>query len=267
MTGKYRGRVPFATHSAVAPGRTWTGTFPHHLFSLTLSGRATYQLATGTAEITPGAVLHFAPGAWQNWAADEHVGWEVYYLIIDLPSRLEHLVPLTTLDHGISRTRLKQADAMRAAAVFGEMTEGRLTATSVAEELMINRLEYVLLLIKARHPATGLDPRVEAAKEFLHRNLEAPIVLDDVAAEVGLSKARLCFLFQEALGVGAMQYLERLRLEHAAQLLSLTTEDLNGIAQRLCYNDRGYFSKRFKKRWGVTPRQYRRGLQGASAQA
>lgn len=260
----YSGVVPFIRHQANDVGDGWQGTFSHHLFSLTLAGGAAYRLADGSERIAVGDFLHFAPGAWQDWTPLDPVGWTVYYLIADLPPRLLDLVPADNLMQGIGRVRLTEAESRLVTDAFSKMLGWGGGHSMLAERLILNQLEYILLEIRSRHPTDKLDRRVERARLFLHDRLGRDTRLEDVARAARLSAPRLSALFKESLGVSPLQYLENLRMERAAQMLLFTSDDIDTVAENLAYYDRKYFAKRFKRRWGVTPFRYRKGKTGSA---
>lgn len=258
MKKVFTGKIPFVKHDAVPCNTHWQGTFSHHVFSLTLSGRADYKIPGGSFKACRGDFLHFMPEAWQDWKVSETDDWSVYYILVDLPPTISHLFSPQTVMDGISQIHLNESDIEKVRTVFEEMNEWELSGTQLVEEIIINRLEFLLLLIKTLRPSEEIvDSRVEQARKFLHRSVETYISLDDVVEEVSLSKARISGLFQESFGIAPITYLEKIRMERAAQLLNFTSETPMKISQRLCYSDSGYFNKRFKRYWGMTPRQYR----------
>lgn len=257
MSKNHETKAPFIAQSHVPVGTRWQGTFPSHVFSLTLSGGAEYWFPGGKQEIGPGDFLHFAPQAWQDWRVTEDTGWEVHYIIVELPTGLSDLLPDRSLAPGIGIVRLDADEAARVADAFLEMLSIQQRSSPLGDRIIINVLEHTLLLMRERRPGVNLDPRIEKARAFLHRSCVEMIALSDVAQASGLSKARLCALFKSALSLAPMAYLEEIRMERAARLLRFTATDIETISQQLGYHERKYFDKRFKRRWGVTPRQYR----------
>lgn len=264
MTATYAGIIPFVAHTQCPRGSRWRGTFPYHVFSLTLGGGTTYSLPTGRVEITKGDLLHFAPQAIQDWQVDGSHPWKVGYLITALPAALRQLLPAPTLAPGIGRIRLDQRELTRTAASFRDMQHWSGHPSPVRGQLVLNLLEHILLRLSTARPMAETDARIASARDFLHAQVESPVVLADVARAAGLSRARLCALFKEHLATTPMAYLERLRLEQAARLLVFSSEDIGTITERFGYSERGYFEKRFKRHWGVTPKVYR--TQGAERQ-
>lgn len=249
--------MPFVMHQFCEPGEAWSGTFEHYLVSITVQGGACYRGPYGEVDVEAGDLLCFAPGAWQNWVATVD-GWTVYYLIIDIPLPMQALLPPENLASGIARVSLPVQIEERVRTAFAEMLTWGERRAVMSARLVLNRLEYALLLIRDVFPPEMVDERIERARRFLHDRLETPTTLDDVTRTAYLSKSRLCGLFKDITGSSPLQYLEDLRMNRAGQLLTFSSLTVDEIAERLCYSDRKYFDKRFKRHWQVTPYRYRR---------
>lgn len=85
--------------------------------------------------------------------------------------------------------------------------------------------------------------------------------LSTLAAEYYMNQSYLSALFQQETGIGFSQYLTKVRLEKAKELLKTTSLPTGKIASMVGYNDRNYFASVFSKHEGVTPMQYRSTLQ------
>jgi AraC family transcriptional regulator of arabinose operon len=91
----------------------------------------------------------------------------------------------------------------------------------------------------------------------LRAHLNEPPSLPKLAALSHLSVSRFAHLFREQVGLSPLAFLERERLNRAAQLLTLTSRPVARVALEVGYEDALYFSRRFRARYGVGPRQYR----------
>jgi len=128
------------------------------------------------------------------------------------------------------------------------------------EALAMNALEEVLLLCDEVNPlqAQGrLDARVRSVMDFMCRRLGEPMRLDRLAGGVNLSVSRLGHLFREELGVSPQRFLEVQRLERAKQLLALTAESVKEISYKVGFSSPFYFSMRFKRYTGKSPKMWR----------
>jgi transcriptional regulator GlxA family with amidase domain len=102
-----------------------------------------------------------------------------------------------------------------------------------------------------------MSPRTRVAIGFLNANLDRVISVADVAQSVRLSRSRLSYLFAIEVGISPTQYLKRLRLETACQLLETSLLSVKEVAAKVGYNDCTHFVRDFKKVYGTRPSQYR----------
>lgn len=99
---------------------------------------------------------------------------------------------------------------------------------------------------------------IEHCISFMKNNLSSNVTLDQLAHEVSLTKNYLVFLFREKTGYTPIDFLIRLKIQEACQLLDLTELPISEIAAKLGYNDPLYLSRIFKKVTGETPSSYRK---------
>ncbi len=100
-------------------------------------------------------------------------------------------------------------------------------------------------------------PIVEAAR-FIGERYMYDITAAEIAAAAGYSPNYLSKKFREAVGIGIHEYLVFIRLQRAALELLSTEDSVTAIALRCSFSDGNYFKDAFKKKYGVTPRAYRK---------
>jgi AraC family transcriptional regulator of adaptative response / methylphosphotriester-DNA alkyltransferase methyltransferase len=74
-----------------------------------------------------------------------------------------------------------------------------------------------------------------------------------VARRVATSRRQLQRVFAEVGGLGYRAYLTRIRLSHAADLLSHTDLTVKQVAVRVGYGEVSQFSKAFRRAYGISP--------------
>ena len=114
--------------------------------------------------------------------------------------------------------------------------------------------------IERRGARAGFDGRqqtVGAAIAYLERNFARDVRVDEIAASAFISPGRLSHVFREVTGMSLMDYLNRIRIERAQQLLRETSATVAEIAYESGVDDPSYFSRLFRKVTGVTPGGYR----------
>jgi AraC-like DNA-binding protein len=79
-----------------------------------------------------------------------------------------------------------------------------------------------------------------------------------MAEEIGMSRAAFAKRFKELVGQPMFEYLTRLRVQRAKELLQETKLPLYEVASRVGYESDLAFTKTFKKHAGITPTRYRK---------
>lgn len=98
---------------------------------------------------------------------------------------------------------------------------------------------------------------VETTLAYLRKNYHQHISLDDLAAQVFLSKDYFARMFRETTGMPTSAFLQKIRIEEACNLLATTDLAIKDIATQCGFHDTNYFYNIFKKLTGITPRRYR----------
>jgi AraC family L-rhamnose operon transcriptional activator RhaR len=106
----------------------------------------------------------------------------------------------------------------------------------------------------ARSPAEAVT---RTAIRYLRDNFSRPIEVRDVAAQVHLSERHLSRLFLQATGSSLVDYLTKIRMDAAAQLLLDNDVPIKQVAMRVGYPDVHYFTTLFGRRTGLTPAAFR----------
>ncbi len=96
------------------------------------------------------------------------------------------------------------------------------------------------------------------AKDFITNHFRNPnLSLNSVASYVNMSPNHFCSVFSQEAGETFTEYLTKVRLKKAKELLKTTSLRAAEIAYGVGYNDPHYFSYIFKKWEGVTPKEFR----------
>ena len=104
--------------------------------------------------------------------------------------------------------------------------------------------------------APSLAARV---KFYLDAKYMESLRLEELAGRFHIHPNHLSRVFREAYGAAPKQYLQELKLNKAAQMLRATELPVALIAESIGFEDQRGFSRAFKKRWGVSPTEYRAG--------
>ena len=106
------------------------------------------------------------------------------------------------------------------------------------------------------------DRQVLAAVHYINEHFRQQISSADIAAAVGFSPNYLSRKFRESAGIGLHEYLVFVRLRSAALELLSTDASVTEIATHCGFSDGNYFKDVFKRKYGVSPREYRKAAKG-----
>ena len=126
--------------------------------------------------------------------------------------------------------------------------------TALLYELITELGETAVGAVENESAFSLLSQGVEYLAEHLHENVSVPTLAD----KCGISEAYFRRLFHKRFGLSPVEYKEELRMERAYRYLRYSEATVREIAEVLGYDDPTYFIKRFKKKTGVTPLQFRK---------
>ena len=98
--------------------------------------------------------------------------------------------------------------------------------------------------------------RIHEARDILVRQMEHPPSLLELARLVGLNDYTLKRGFREVFDTTAFGYLHDYRLEKARQLLQERRLNVSEVARAVGFGSSSYLSRAFRKKHGVSPKQY-----------
>lgn len=98
---------------------------------------------------------------------------------------------------------------------------------------------------------------VQGIREYIESNYCQNFKLSDLEEKYHFSSAYLTKLFRSVYGYSIYEYVLKLRMERAKELLENSDIKILDIAERLGYTDNHYFSKAFKNYYDISPSQYR----------
>lgn len=99
--------------------------------------------------------------------------------------------------------------------------------------------------------------RIRTMISFICEHYSEKITLDDIADSASISTREATRSFKKAIGQSPIDYLLSYRLNNTQKLLLSTSRSITDIAYENGFTDSAYFSKAFKKQYGISPSEYR----------
>jgi len=107
-------------------------------------------------------------------------------------------------------------------------------------------------------PAAQPLLRLGRVISHLERHYADPVTLDDLARVGRMSRRTLTRVFRNAFACSPIDYLVRLRVRHAMDLLQDADLSITEVAFQVGFRDSNHFSRQFRAVAGTSPREYRR---------
>jgi AraC-like DNA-binding protein len=162
-----------------------------------------------------------------------------------------------------SRLRLTQ-EQLRDVAVLVERLEREVTQRPPGWQYSAIAAFMLIVADLSRHYAEVDTPsalplqRLGKVISYVERHYAETPGLADLATVGCMSRRTLSREFRAALGVTPVQYMVRLRIQRAMELLTASDAGISEIAASLGYGDANYFTRQFRAVTGMTPREVRR---------
>lgn len=244
-----------------------------YLLMLCTDGKGVYRRGDDEYHIESGDLILCYPGLPVYYASSEEEPWSLYWVHFDCHGdpcaeragdRLEPASPLLPLLYegpgSPDRPVIRCQDLARLAGGFERLIHFHdVLADEVAfglQQSYFLELLYQGLSIFGEH-RKPVNPYVESAVEYIERNLDRRITLEELGEASGVSRYHLCRLFREAIGTSPGQYVIRRKLDYAAVLLRSSNLPVGEIAERVGFENSMYFSNAFHHYMGSSPSSYR----------
>jgi len=137
----------------------------------------------------------------------------------------------------------------------------QLTLVSEISQIMAYIYKYIdheIVSEIEREKIKKKSNRLERIISYIDLNFSNHIRLEDIANEEDLSVTHFSHLFSSYFGVTFQEYVNLRRMESAIRLMENTEKSLLEISYESGFSDPKYMTKMFLKKFGCTPKQYRR---------
>lgn len=187
---------------------------------------------------------------------DKNAPWEKIFFVVD-GEMMEYLFRSYSLDntHYIP-------DCPQLRKYFDEMMQLRHGLGEIDSQAAIifhRFLEECHTILCGSHKKVA-PPEIIELKMFLDDSIERKVNLDGYCREKGRSCSNMIRQFKRHFGTAPYDYLMRKRIEEARLMLRHSAFSVKEIASRLNFSDQYHFSNYFKRKTGLSPQKYRKGV-------
>lgn len=101
---------------------------------------------------------------------------------------------------------------------------------------------------------------LKEARELIRSNLKDGITIKELSRKVGLNQNKLKYGFKQVFGETINGFLVKVRLDRARLLIAANEMPLRQIAEEVGYENKSFFARKFRERYGVLPSEFRKEL-------
>lgn len=232
--------------------------FPRYTIVYIVNGTGTYQVSSGKIySIQPGTIFTVWPGTIFSYGPHPGETWEEYYISFYGP-RVNQWIsqglfpkhpPIHTV--GVLTDQIQRFE--RILEVCSKPQSGIFDyVVPLVEELLIHFAHKLIL-----HHQEVLDNSIEPILTMIKDNLDKPLDFRKIAQKSGMSYSKLRQSFKRITGFPPQDYLNRVRVTKAKQLLCDPALSVKMIGNITGIEDPYYFSTVFRRYTGTSPRQFR----------
>lgn len=237
----------------------------YYLVHTVLDGKGTFECNGVSYPCKKGDVFFIFPGILFRYQADSSDPWHYTWVALQGDAVSSHLRKIGVTEE---RPVLHTTDVSSVHELYRRIRSSfRQSAYPEMESLEASGWMRLLLHhfglanldsvpIPERDLPTMIDRQVEHVLRFLSLQYPQQISIQHIASSLGYHRAHLSKAFKAKTGLSPKQYLMKVRLKKAQELLSgnLTIDQ---ISSSVGFNDALYFSKQFRKEFGISPTDYR----------
>lgn len=134
---------------------------------------------------------------------------------------------------------------------------GRNLSTVAARLLLVEPNRETQAPYFSGHIVPASSEAISCLEKFVAKHISRSISLSELASAANMSLRSLFRYLEKEKGATPLQFVQGIRIERAKVLLERTTEPMDSIVPKCGYEDVSSFRKLFRKRVGMTPKDYR----------
>ena len=237
----------------------------HYLFHHVISGRG-YLDATQPDGVTrryhlePGQGFLICPGLVNTYCADKADPWKYVWLEFDGLRVKEYL-------NSAGLLATQPIYQPREPALAEPVRDTMLYIAGHSEASTLHLIGHLCLFLDAliQSSATRRERRgsqlqdfyIQEAVNYMEQHYQRELTVEELADVCKLNRSYFSKLFKENMGCPPQEFLIRLRMRKAAELMKTTRASIGDISLLCGYPNQLHFSRAFKKRYGLSPRDWR----------
>lgn len=228
-------------------------------FVLITEGEGIFETReTGRKKISNGDGFILFPGVWHRYKPKNKKGWTEHWV------GFSGTIAKAFLSNGFFNSeqpiiyKCKRSNILGYFdAIFKLFNNEPFGYQRLASGICMQLLAELYNIQQISDKEDSLNTMVSRAKHVMYKQIDENINLEDMATEFGVSYSKFRADFKKQTGTSPLQYFLLLKIEKSKDLLLRTKQTQKEIAYSLGFESDYYFSRLFKQKVGITPKQFR----------
>ncbi len=214
-----------------------------------LEGKASIHSGNRDINVSLYDLLIYPPGILHKEYLDRSVHQEIICLWVECKASKSLSIPFKLADDSGELGWLCQC-----------VHRNHLINNEASKEIETSLLRLLLLFMEQKLILSGTtrNPAVDRCVAYIKEHYAEEFDLKKLASISYVTSSYLSRLFKKFLNMTPMQYKNYVRLENSKHLLLINSSSIEEIANMIGFNDTKHFSSLFKKRYMITPTQFRK---------
>ncbi|MBC5996881.1 AraC family transcriptional regulator [Romboutsia ilealis] len=103
-----------------------------------------------------------------------------------------------------------------------------------------------------------INPLLRKIIAYINYNYSSELTVSGISNHFGITSNYLYCLFKKEMGISAIEFINKTRIDEASKLIRETDMQIQNVAESVGLNDTSYFARLFKKYMGITPSRYKK---------
>lgn len=235
------------------------GGTPLLIWQYTLAGRGAIRIGQEEYPLPPGTAFLLPPCDYTYYLPDASTGWELLYLTLS-GDELLRLGQDIVGEYGNVLTFQENSPTVRLAwdildQVSAAPPVSPYRASALSYEFVLTMLHELENESVRHNPGSALLDRVAG---YLAAHIGEQFTIAGLSRRLGYSRSHFSRLFHSASGQSPQSYILDMRLQFAARLIETSRRSVKETAVDSGFSDPNYFCRVFRRKYGVSPGEYRR---------